>query len=86
MSCDACHEAQTNAASHIFNANCLRCSERHFSHLQVRWESQRAGRITEPYMAALVKCFGADGYKAAHVAIKGWVARIEQCKQSRGAK
>lgn len=76
MTCTACAEAQINAACHSFNKNCSACTERHFAHLQIFWESVRARDFTKAYKAALDKQFGEAGAQAAHVNVKAWYAWI----------
>jgi hypothetical protein len=78
--CLACNEAQSNAASHVFNAKCLRCSERHFAHLPIFWESVQARYFTQAYENAINQRFGVDGAQSAHEAIKNWFKRIKAAK------
>jgi len=76
-SCETCAAAQLNPRTGLFNAGCIDCTTRHIAHLQIFFECQRAGRITEPYMNNLKHCFG-DDWKAAHETVKGWAKRIKE--------
>lgn len=74
--CPSCEIARNNPLTTSFHAHCLRCQERSLAHSQDFWESEQSGMLSDGYLKALVRFFGADDAAAAHLRIKTWASLI----------
>jgi hypothetical protein len=74
--CDCCAVAQVNPRTGLFRKDCQECRARALAQGMEFFLSQRAGRMTPEYRAALDEGFKDDA-AGGHDRVKAWARRIK---------
>ncbi len=73
--CESCAKAEETGIPGFLDASCIDCTVRGLAGGLMYFNAAKAGKVTEPYRAALEKAFGAK-WRNGHQLVKEYAARI----------
>ena len=76
MKCPECARADRNPTTGLYHVNCDGCKARALAGGREVFESQRTGKKTPEYRAALTKVFGQGNEDTGHELVRQWAKKI----------